>query len=392
MMKRFFRLTALLLALCMPLGLIVHGEAQSEVRLVGLNIGKADCLLLLWQDRAYLIDTGYAQTYPALETALSQYGVSHLNGVFLTHCHKDHQGGLMPLAQSRIAVDAWYASPIYYDIDKEGHPAVLAAAVRNEAVTWLSAGGVIDCGGGASFTVLGPLTVNEENENNNSLVMRFSSTAGSILLTGDMKEEEEAALLASNLLAECDVLKVGHHGDNKATSAEMLKAVKPQIALILTSTQEEPDTPAASTVKRLQDIGCAVHVSQQYSDAMLLTLQNGTAAVTDVKWSDIPERIRGVALSIDLNDDTVTLKNTSDAAVTLSGCSLFSTKGDETLSLPDITLAAGQTYIIGTKSTQGSMDCQWDDKKVWNKNKRDMAILYDAWGRALARTDNGLSE
>ena len=80
-----------------------------EAKLLCLNIGKADCMLLLWQDQAYLIDGGYYQTWPALETALSQYQVTHLNGVFLTHCHKDHFGGLYALAASDVPVDAWYA-------------------------------------------------------------------------------------------------------------------------------------------------------------------------------------------------------------------------------------------------------------------------------------------
>ena len=39
-------------------------------------------------------------------------------------------------------------------------------------------------------------------------------------------------------------------------------------AVILTSTAEEPDTPAESTVRRLDKAGCAVYVSQEYHDAV----------------------------------------------------------------------------------------------------------------------------
>jgi len=389
--KKLTRLLLLLLALCILTGCAVRAEDQPSVQLLCLNIGKADCMLLLWRDRAYLIDTGYWQTYPALEAALAQYDIDHLNGVFLTHCHKDHAGGLMSLAASDIAVDEWYAPAIYFGIGESEHPAVLAAAQRGEKVSWLAAGDVIDCGG-ASLTVLGPLTCNAENENNNSLVMKFDSPQGSILFTGDMKTEEEDELIAAGAFSACDVLKAGHHGDNNATGEAMLSLVRPKAALILTNTQEEEDTPAKSTLKRLAAVNCAVYVSQDYSDAMLLTLKDGAAAVEDIVWAGVPERIQGIRLFLDASDDTLTLENASAAAVSLTGCLVFSSRGEETLDLPDITLEAGARFIIGTKSTQGSMDLRWDDKNVWSQKKRDMAILYDAYGRAVARTDNGLEE
>ena len=76
----------------------------------------------------------------------------------------------------------------------------------------------------------------------------------------------------------------------------------------------------------------------------------------------------------------------------MAGRLLYSLKGDETLRLPDQTLLPGQALVIGTRTTQGDMDLKWDDKRVWNQKKRDVAILYDPYGRALARTDNGLPE
>ena len=389
--KPFKRLTALLL-LCL---LAVPGcaaEESEDVRLLCLNIGKADCMLLFWQDQVYLIDTGLEQTWPALETALSQYGVEHLNGVILTHCHKDHAGGMLALSESDIQVDAWYASPVYFSTEAEAHPAVLAAANRGQSVTWLNAGDVIDCTGGASFTALGPLSLDPENENNNSLVLRFSSPAGSILLAGDMKTEEEEDLLAAGKLTACDVLKCGHHGDNNATGEDLLSVVRPKAALILTSTPEEPDTPAASTVKRLIRAGCKIYVSQEYSDAFLLTLSNGNIDVQDVKWTGVPEAVKGLSLSIDLANDAVTIRNESKSAVTLKDCLLFSSRGGEICALPEITLPAGASYVIGSNTTKIQTDYVWNDKKIWHKSKRDMAILYDAYGRPLACTDNGLEE
>ncbi len=389
---------ALLLILVLMTGMlsscaVSETDGGEAAQLVCLNIGKADCMLLMYQNEAYLIDTGYEQNWPALETMLRQYGVTRLNGVFVTHCHEDHEGGLMALAKSDTAVDAWYAPRIYYGITEALHPAVQAAAVRNASVSWLEAGNRLTVGSDGSFSVLGPLSVDVTNENNNSLVMRFSCGQGSILFTGDMKEDEEYELLQAGAFSSCDVLKVGHHGDNKATGKKMLKIVQPDVAVILTDSREEPDTPASSTLKRLDNVDCVSYISQDFSDALLITLKKGQKpTVTDVAWDDVPQRAENVSLSIDTENDTLTVYNRGNEALNLNGCSVYSTKGNELFTLPDAAVAAGGQIVIGTKSTGGGADVYLTAKKVWNKKNLDRAIFYDAYGRVLACTDNGLAE
>jgi competence protein ComEC len=385
-----FLLTAILLSSCAPAGSEIREDGA--LRLICLNAGKADCMLLMYQDEAYLIDTGYEQTWPALEAMLRQYGVDRLNGVFLTHCHEDHMGGLAKLAQSGIGVDAWYAAGIYSGAESD-HPAVLAAGERNESVTWLEAGNTIPVGGDGAFFVLGPLTLDAGNENNNSLVMRFSSPQGSILFAGDMKEDEENELLLSGAFSSCDVLKAGHHGDNKATTLKMLKIVQPKIAVILTDTREEPDTPAVSTLQRLNAVGCAAYISQDFHDALMVTLKNNQQpAVTDVVWEGAPRRAENVSLAIDASQDTLTIINRSGESLNLAGCSVYSTKGNELFALPDAAVAPGGQFVTGTESTGVGVDWQFSVKRLWHKKKLDRAILYDAYGRVLACTDNGLEE
>ena len=389
---------ALLLALALMTGMlsscaVSETESGEAARLVCLNIGKADCMLLLYQNEAYLIDTGYEQNWPALETMLRQYGVTHLNGVFLTHCHEDHEGGLFALARSDTAMDAWYAPRIYYGVIENLHPAVRAAAVRKENVSWLEAGNRISVGSDGAFSVLGPLSVDTQNENNNSLVMRFSCGQGSILFTGDMKEDEEYELLQSGAFSSCGVLKVGHHGDNKATSKKMLKIVQPDVAVILTDSREEPDTPASSTLKRLDNVGCVSYISQDFSDALEITLKKGQKPiVTDVVWDNVPKRAENISLSMDAENDTLTVYNEGNETLNLSGCMVYSTKGNELLALPDAAVAAGGQIVIGTKSTDSGADIYLSAKKVWNKKNPDRAIFYDAYGRVLACTDNGITE
>ena len=391
-LSRCLAVALLLAGLMVCLAPCLSQADGQEVSLYCLNIGKADCMLLCSGRQTFLIDAGYAQTYAALETALEQLNIDYLDGVILTHCHKDHAGGLMALAESGIQVGAWYAAEIYYDVKQGEHPAMLAAAVRGETVVWLRAGDVIPVDGQGALTVLGPLSVNEDNENNNSLVLRFSSPQGSILFAGDMKETEEEELLAAGVLEKSDVLKVGHHGGGEASTLAFLRAVQPKAAVILTNTQERSATPDAAVLNRLSAVGCTAYVSQDARDALLVVLSGGEAAVRDVAWEGVPARAEGITLTLDMEQDALTLRNEGEDALELTGGVLYSSKGDETLILPRVTLLPGETYVVGSQSTEIACDLLWEEKRVWHKKKWDQAILYDCYGRAIARTDNGLSE
>lgn len=58
-----------------------------------------------------------------------------------------------------------------------------------------------------------PKACDYKNENNNSMVIRFSYGDTACLMTGDMEIDEEAAILSSGFELRADVLKLGHHGE-----------------------------------------------------------------------------------------------------------------------------------------------------------------------------------
>ena len=365
---------------------------SNDVKLYCLNIGKADCLILCCAGKNYLIDTGYEHNFPALEAAFSALNIHHLDGVFLTHCHEDHQGGLMRLSRSNITIDHFYAASIYYNVKESKHPMVLAAKERSMDVKWLSSGDIIQIADGYSFRVLGPLQVNEENENNNSLVMYFSSPHGSILFTGDMKDIEENELMYDDLLQPCDILKVGHHGDNGATSKSFLTTVRPKCAIITTHSQQEPDTPAPQVLFRLSNFGCNTYITQDSQDAYFFTLQKNTVSVQDVAWPNVPKRIENIVIKADLDRNVLILTNQNSEPIHLKDCTLYLSKKDKVFFLNAISLKPNESYIIGDKKSGKDADMKLDVKKLMDDNKLDSAILYDAYGRIIAICNNGQDE
>ena len=277
MKKRFRRLLA------GALTVLMCGTAQAQVELFAVNVGKGDALVVRAGDYTCLIDTGKENAQEQLEVALKALGVEALDAVFITHTDKDHTGGLKWLRESGIEIRAIYASRYYPNTTEKKHPAVKAAKKLDLTVNWLGAGDSVPLGdSGAVFRVLAPAMEIPGDEDDNSLVMMLESPDGRILLTGDMEHVEEAALLTSGADLRCDVLKVANHGDSDATSAALIAACAPSVALISTSSEEKPGTPDPGIVRNLQGIGCAVCVTQDASLGVRVTLDGGRVAVENV--------------------------------------------------------------------------------------------------------------
>ena len=281
-MKRFPRTLALLLALLLTLG--ACARAETEVSALFINVGKADAALFFLDDQRFLVDTGTKDSYDQLERVLEAYGVQRLDGVLITHTDKDHVGGLKKLLKSGIAVDALYAGTLHSEKSLEDHPVYEAAEKYDVPLTWLSAGDVIDLGNGCTFQVLGPLSQDDEDENNNSLVLRLLTPQGDMLLTGDMELEEENELIEAGLISQAAVLKVAHHGRDDTTSRQFALLVRPQWAVISTSTAERPDTPSAKVLSYLRDARASVAVTQEAQVGILITLEGGQASAEAINW------------------------------------------------------------------------------------------------------------
>lgn len=257
--------------------------ADGSVSALYINVGKADAALYFLGNQRFLVDTGTKDSYDQLERVLKAYDITRLDGVLITHTDKDHVGGLKKLLKSDIWVERLYAGTLHSEASVDVHPVYEAAQKYHVPLTWLSAGDSFSVGNGV-FQVLGPLTQDAENENNNSLVLQLKTPDGSFLLTGDMELEEEASLTSEGLIARADVLKVPHHGEDDATSRTLALLVKPQWAVISTSTAEEPDTPDHKVLSRLWEAKAGVAITQEAEVGILITLSEGTATAESINW------------------------------------------------------------------------------------------------------------
>lgn len=252
---------------------VVEAQAvqEDEAWICMLDVGKGDAILIRTAGKTYLIDTGKKEYYGVLEAAFAYFGITELDGVILTHTDKDHAGGITKLSKSGIGVGTWYASE-YWDEGKKKHPAEKAADKRGEDAIFLKAGDTVD----GIFTVSGPVK-EAKDENNNSLVMKAELNGVTVLLTGDMEFKEEESVLLTGADLSADILKVPHHGNKDACSAELVRAVNPKLALISTDSAEKPDTPHEMVLENLKN--AEVHCTDTEGN-ILVTCTGGTYTVS----------------------------------------------------------------------------------------------------------------
>ena len=274
-MKRFLLILMSLLLCLQILPQAQSDNASPELSLLAINVRKADALLLRCGNSAYLIDTGVKKESETLLNVLRSEGISRLTGVILTHTHADHTGGLKALVESEIEIENIYTSK-YYVLKKEDgkHPVDKAIKKTDYTVQYLAGGDTLPLDGG-KLTVLGPIEMNEELENNNSLVLLAEGGDGSILLTGDMEFPEEASLLNAGVIPRVDVIKIGNHGEEDATSTQLITTAQPKVAVISTNSDDEPDTPDRRVLQLLKQQNIQVLLTQDSVNGVLITLKDG---------------------------------------------------------------------------------------------------------------------
>jgi len=357
-----------------------EGSTDShDVSVLFINVGRADAALVQIDGLSYLIDTGEKSSVPALYGALAMCGAEKLEGVFLTHTHSDHIGGMEALVQ-KYDVGTLYSAEISEEKDNgENKMDHLAAELSLDHVK-LTAGETVELAAGVYFEVLGPLVYNSDDDNDNSLVLRLGVNETVFLFTGDMQFAEEETLLAAGVDLSADVLKVGNHGNPDATSEAFASAVSPGIAVIPTNTQEDDDSANARVTAALGD--AQILVTEDYTCGILCTVgADGAIEISDPQ-PETPDADVEIS-EIDKDAQTVSLVNNGDDA-DISGYFIFSEKGSEVFVFPQGTvIKAGQTLTVGCIGGEG--DLIWDDKKVWNTKKEDAGVLYDEYGSELSR-------
>ena len=349
---------------------------NSAFSILFVNVGKADAAILRFGEHTVLIDTGSKESAPQLLAGLNALNVTSIDAVFLTHSHSDHIGGLDALA-ANYSIPMVY-SPFFSEKDKNGTGKIVKRLEKLDLPhKELKAGDVITIADGVSFSVLGPLVLNEADDNDNSLVLQFTYGGKTFLFVGDMQFAEEQTIIDNGTSLKSDLLKVGNHGNPDATGEDFSTLVSPSIAVISTNTNVDTDSanPRVFSALSMAD----VFVTQNFPLGILLTLDDaGEINLSNPEDESVP-----IAVSIEQIDpesQLISLVN-NGSSVDLSGCILFSVRSGAALRFPQGTvLGAGESLTVG----EGQPLFFANEDKPLSKKKSNTVQLFSPLGTLIS--------
>lgn len=253
-----------LLSLFAGIFLFVSWRTFAPLRIVFFNIGQGDAIFISEGSSQVLIDGG--SSGKALLGKLGQYMPfwdRQIEVVIATHPDADHIGGLSAVVrkyqvENFLSNGAQSESNTFRDLEKS----VKESSVTVSSV--LGTGSDIVFPDGAALAVLSPAPgtaklLGETNEG--SIVARLTFGNASFLFTGDLPHEE--TVLPD--ISATRVLKVAHHGSKYSTSAEWLKKVHPETAVISVG-KNRYGHPAEAVLERLRQTGAEILRTDEQGD------------------------------------------------------------------------------------------------------------------------------
>lgn len=229
---------------------------QNEDYLKMIDIGQGDSILLHSNNKTILVDTGGIKNFNKEEwkhkrkssslvknitiPLLKQNGIKKIHYLILTHGDFDHLGETLNLLKyikvDKIIINNNKINYLENEIIKKFDNVIIG----EEGLT-LTIG---------DFTLI-QLNEDLEDENDSSQIYYLKYKDINILLTGDASIKSEKNFLDKYDLEEIDILKVGHHGSRTSTSEDLLKILKPKIALISVGKNNKFKHPHNEVLKNL---------------------------------------------------------------------------------------------------------------------------------------------
>lgn len=242
---------------------VLSRKPGKELRITCLDIGQGDGIVLeIPEGGVFLMDCGSSNKKNTAQYQLLPYlksrGISHINGIMISHTDKDHISGIMELLEfmeqglTSVRSDAlilpdWEEPPeVYNTLIHLAHSAGMKVLQVESGNSFRM--------GEAGFHILAPAKdALGEDVNEEGMVVELNYRSFRGLFTGDAGEPTEKAIL--NRLRDVDFLKVGHHGSRYSSCQEFLDQVKAEIAVISCSDSNTYGHPSPETTLRLKKSG-----------------------------------------------------------------------------------------------------------------------------------------
>ena len=248
----------------------VYQKTDQKPAVVFLDVGQGDSqLIILPGDVQILVDAGPSNRISAKLAAYLPFYDKDIELAILTHPHMDHLNGFVSVfrdynVKNFIFSGANYESKLYADFLK-----ILES--EGSSVYTARVGDIVNYNSQPILKIISPAQVllgqSFKNIHDSVIVSELNFGHKKFLLTGDADEVLDRKLMALNLLGDVDVLKVGHHGSQTATPMELLRAVRPEEAVIQVGNNSYGH-PTQTVLDRLAEFGVKIFRNDEVGDVI----------------------------------------------------------------------------------------------------------------------------
>lgn len=243
-LRPFHLLILILIPALLLIWLDLPGTAPKKLEIVCLDVGQGDAIFIRTpMGHNILLDGGGNSAFKgeidepgryAVVPFLEYRRIKKLDMVIVSHPHEDHYGGLLAV------LDKFPVDMLVTNADLPDLPAYqgFLDLVEKKNITReiVEAGDTFKLGADVYLDVLCPpsqlFSGTSSDGNNNSLVLHLRYRGAGALFTGDIEGKAVEYLLEEELLPECQIIKVPHHGGYFENLTELLNRVSPHTAVI----------------------------------------------------------------------------------------------------------------------------------------------------------------
>lgn len=252
--KFYYFILSVPLALAVIVLLQINNSKSRALRVIFLDIGQGDAILIMRGSNQVLIDGG-----PSGNKIMEKLGAyipfwdRKIELVIATHPDQDHIAGLVDVLKN-YQIGAVMENG--QDNDTQVYKRLEEVIGENNIQKIIGkAGMTIREGEELKIDILNPDQESLEQEkdtNANSIVAKLTFGKNSFLFTGDLPTKEEEKLIGQNIDLASVVLKAGHHGSKYSTGDNFLDKVSPREAVISAGKNNSYGHPHPEVLERLE--------------------------------------------------------------------------------------------------------------------------------------------
>ena len=237
-----------------------------------LDVGQADCVLFLLDDKVMLIDAGNNADDKMIVEYLDDLGINTIDYFILTHPHEDHIGGADTVINSFEIKNLLMSNK---EATTKTYKDVVTAINNHALVPHYVTPGEKFYFGDAELLIVGPYNTDSNEPNNSSVAVKITYGNDTMLFAGDTEAEYEKLIVNSGWDLESDLFKANHHGSGGANSYVWLKEVNPKYVVIQCETGNSYGHPHKDALSRFNDVGAIIYRNDTMGTIIATSTGNG---------------------------------------------------------------------------------------------------------------------